>query len=145
MNCFARPIVSMIVASLPMLASLPMYDWPEFRRHTDAFWQGFAKHAGLEGELDRTGFYSDIWKRPDLTFSQTCGYPFTHEFKGLLKYIATPHYVADGCSGADYCSIILAREAKPLSEFFGATFALNAPGSMSGMLAAKLVFAPFLK
>ena len=74
-----------------MTASLPMYDWPEFREHTDAFWQGFAGHAQLTGELERKHFYVDVWRNPGLVFSQTCGYPFTHEFKDLLNYIATPH------------------------------------------------------
>jgi ABC-type phosphate/phosphonate transport system substrate-binding protein len=128
-----------------IVASLPMYDWPEIRDHTDAFWHCLSHHAGLSGSLDRATIYDLLWKRPDLTFSQTCGYPFTHNFKDLLQYVATPHYEADGCDGAHYCSIILAREVKPLAEFYSSTFALNTPDSMSGMLAAKLVVAPFLK
>lgn len=131
-------------ASVPILASLPMYDWPEIRPHTDAFWHGLAGHMGWHGELNR-GNYAALWKRHDLNLSQTCGYPFTHEFKGLLNYIATPHYAADGCDGPNYCSFIFAREAKPLAEFYGSTLAMNSPDSMSGMLAAKLVFAPFVK
>ncbi len=132
----------MIVASLP--ASLPMYDWPEIREHTDAFWHGLAGYMGWKGELNRQA-YSELWKRQDLLFSQTCGYPFTHEFKDLLTYIGTPHYATEGCEGANYSSMIFAREAKPLAEFYGSTLAINTPDSMSGMLAAKLVFAPFAK
>jgi ABC-type phosphate/phosphonate transport system substrate-binding protein len=128
-----------------IVASLPMYDWPEIRSHTDEFWNGFAKHAGLVGGLERNMNYADVWRQADLLFSQTCSYPFTHEFKGLLTYIATPLYLADGCDETDYCSIIFAREAKPLAEFHGANVAINTPDSMSGMLALKLVFAPFLK
>ena len=131
----------MIVASPSILASLPMYDWPELRQHTDDLWHGLSRHMGWQGELNRN-YYSELWKRQDLNFSQTCGYPFTHEFKGLLNYVATPHYNADGCIGPTYCSMIFAREAKPLAEFYGSTLAMNSPDSMSGMLAAKLVFAP---
>jgi hypothetical protein len=34
-----------------MIASLPMYDWPEVREATDAWWAGLARHlrdAGFE-------------------------------------------------------------------------------------------------
>jgi ABC-type phosphate/phosphonate transport system substrate-binding protein len=128
-----------------IIASLPMYDWPEIRPYTDQFWAGLSHHASVVGRLDRTSHYEGLWHSPDLTFSQTCGYPFTHKFNGLLKYIATPHYECDGCLGAEYSSIILARERKPLAEFYGATAAVNTLDSMSGMLALKLVCAPHLR
>ena len=127
-----------------MIASLPMYDWPEIRQHTDVFWKGLAKHAGIGGSLDRTTSYVDLWRNPKLDFSQTCGYPFTHEFKGLMPYVATPHYVCAGCNDATYSSFVFAREAKPLQEFRGKVAAVNSMDSMSGMLALKLVFAPWV-
>ena len=127
-----------------IVASLPMYDWPEIREATDAFWSGLSRHMGWQGELNRTE-YAELWKSNNLSFSQTCGYPFTHEFKSLLNYVATPHYSADGCEDANYCSMIFAREAKPLADFFGSTLAMNTPDSMSGMLAAKLAFAPYAR
>ena len=127
-----------------IVASLPMYDWPEIREATDAFWRGLSRHMGWQGELNRTE-YAELWKSNNLSFSQTCGYPFTHEFKSLLNYVATPHYAADGCEDANYCSMIFAREAKPLADFFGSTLAMNTPDSMSGMLAAKLAFAPYAR
>ena len=126
-------------------ASLPMYDWPEIRGHTDAFWKGLANHAGLSGSLDRTTNYVDLWQCPSLDFSQTCGYPFTHEFSGLLDYVATPHYDCAGCNDAMYSSFIFARETKPLQEFRGKIAAVNSMDSMSGMLALKLVFAPWVQ
>jgi hypothetical protein len=61
-----------------MLASLPMYDWPEIRSATDAWWAGIARHAGLGFPLTRVPDYAELWRRDDLVFSQTCGYPFTH-------------------------------------------------------------------
>jgi ABC-type phosphate/phosphonate transport system substrate-binding protein len=128
-----------------IIASLPMYDWPEIRPYTDELWAGFSHHANLTGKLDRTSYYESLWNNPDLTFSQTCGYPFTHKFNGLLKYIATPYYDCDGCSGAEYSSIIFAREHKPLAEFYGAIAAVNTLDSMSGMLALKLVCAPHFR
>ena len=126
-----------------LVASLPMYDWPELREHTDAFWKGLCRYAGINIELERGGPHSDVWRSPNLIFSQTCGYPFTHEFKELLSYVATPHYVCAGCDDATYSSFIFAREANPLENFRRKVAAVNTMDSMSGMLALKLVFAPF--
>jgi ABC-type phosphate/phosphonate transport system substrate-binding protein len=128
-----------------IIASLPMYDWPEIHEATDEFWRGFLEHAGITGALNRATAHSALWRNPNLTFSQTCGYPFTHEFKGLLNYIATPHYAAVGCEGAQYCSMIFARENSPLEGFAGSIAAINSKDSMSGMLALKLVFAEFAR
>lgn len=126
-----------------MVASLPMYDLPEVRDATDAFWHAIAREAGLKGELLRVEDYHGVWRRPDLAFSQTCGYPLTHEFRETLKLIATPHYSGDGNEGPNYRSIVFARELLPLDAFEGKRAAFNNPDSMSGMLALKLVFAPF--
>jgi ABC-type phosphate/phosphonate transport system substrate-binding protein len=126
-----------------MIASLPMYDWPEVREATDALGTAIATHLGQELELARTEDYTAAWRAPDLLFSQTCGYPFTHQYRGSLTYVATPHYGVDGCDGAHYSSIVLARRREPLEAFRGTVAAVNNPDSMSGMLALKLVFAPF--
>ena len=123
--------------------SLPMYDWLELRPFTDEFWAGFAHHAGLRGYLCRNEPHNALWHQPSMIFSQTCGYPFTHEFKGLLSYVATPHYACDGCDVAHYSSFVFAREARPLAEFANAKPAINAPDSMSGNLALKLCFKDF--
>lgn len=120
-----------------------MYDWPEVREATDRWWAGLSKHLGVATGLDRNPDHFAAWRRQDLFFSQTCGYPFTHEFKGLLQYVGTPHYAVPGCTGADYCSFIFAREASSLESLRGGVAAVNNPDSMSGMLALKLVFAPF--
>lgn len=126
-----------------MLASLPMYDFPEIEVETDAFWAALARELGVSIPLTRGSDWTLPWKSQDLVFSQTCGYPFTHEFKGKLIYVATPHYEADGCVGPNYCSIIFARERRPLQAFKGQTAAFNSRDSMSGMLALKSVFVDF--
>jgi ABC-type phosphate/phosphonate transport system substrate-binding protein len=125
-----------------MLASLPMYDWPEVRAATDALWAAIAREIGARGPLRRQADHAVLWRDPGLLFSQTCGYPFTHEFLGKLALVATPHYACEGCEGANYASIVLAREPGPPDAFRGTRAAFNAPDSMSGMLALKLVFAP---
>ena len=119
-----------------------MYDWPEVRNATDALWQGLQRHIPGLPPIDRRNDHAGAWRQPDLLLSQTCGYPFTHEFRGKLRYLATPHYAADGCDGANYCSIVLARQNLPLENFRGTTAAVNGLDSMSGMLALKLVFGP---
>jgi ABC-type phosphate/phosphonate transport system substrate-binding protein len=126
-----------------MRASLPMYDLPELRAATDGFWAAIAKQLGVSIRLARNVDWTDAWRQPDLLFSQTCGYPLTHEFKGKLRYVATPHYNADGCEGPNYCSIILARETRPLQDFRGLRAAFNSRDSMSGMLALKAVVVDF--
>lgn len=124
------------------LVSLPMYDWPEMRWATDQFWACVARHAGLGGGLDHGSPFDALWQRPELIFSQTCGYPFTHEFKGILNYICTPHYLAEACEGGFYRSIIFARERLQPEDLKGARPAINSRDSMSGYLALKAVFAP---
>ncbi len=128
-----------------MLATLPMYDWPEVRDATDAIWEAIADELGVKNDLDRQIDYKTSWLRPDLLFSQTCGYPLTHKLRQRINYVATPCYEVNGCVGARYCSIIFAREDKPLAEFKDCRAAFNSPDSMSGMLALKLVVAPFGK
>lgn len=128
-----------------MIASLPMYDWPEVRGATDAWWNGIARHLNVSIPLSRDDDYAALWQRPDLLFSQTCGYPFTHALAGRVQLIATPHYAVDGCEGAEYSSIIFARERRPLEAFRGSVAAVNGPDSMSGMLALKLVFQPLAR
>ena len=128
-----------------MIASLPMYDWPETRDATDGLWNAIAARLGTDIGLTRASDHTSLWHRPDLLFSQTCGYPFTHAFAGKLKLVATPHYGIDGCDGPNYQSIIFARSKAPLEAFRGAVAAVNNPDSMSGMLALKLVFGPLAR
>lgn len=125
-----------------MIASLPMYDWPETRQATDRWWHAVAGALGVDMPLTRQSEYMSLWNRTDLLFSQTCGYPFTHAFAGKLTLVATPHYAVDGCQGPLYQSIIFARDHGPLESFRGRIAAVNNADSMSGMLAMKLVFAP---
>ena len=115
-----------------MIATLQMYDWPEIRDATDAFWHGLSRHLGEAVALSRPADHKAPWRDPALLFSQTCGYPFTHEFAGKLTLLGTPHYEAEGCQGFTYCSFIFARNNAPQIAV------INDEDSMSGMLALKL-------
>ena len=77
-----------------MRASLPMYDLPEVRHATAAWWQGLARAFRAEGiadvpdRLDSVAGLYDHWRLPDLLFSQTCGYPLTHGIAGAVRLVA---------------------------------------------------------
>jgi ABC-type phosphate/phosphonate transport system substrate-binding protein len=119
-----------------------MYDFPGVKQSTDAFWAALDRKLGSGISLVRQEDWTAAWRQPDLLFSQTCGYPFTHDFRGQLRLVATPHYNADGCNGPRYCSILFARKASRLHNFKDKIAAFNNRDSMSGMLALQLVFAP---
>jgi ABC-type phosphate/phosphonate transport system substrate-binding protein len=134
------------------LFSLPMYDWPEVRAATDAWARGLARHLRGHGfpdvpdVLSRLPDYRGTWHASDLLLSQTCGYPLIHEYRQQLIPVATPHYSAEGCRGPYYSSLVLVRSADAIggvSDLRGRTCAINDRESMSGMLALKLVFAPW--
>ena len=129
-----------------VIANLPMYDLPELRAATDAWWQGLARafrRAGLAEVPDapnRDRGMEAVWRDPGLLFSQTCGYPLTHAFKGVLQPVATPAYAAPGCSGPNYSSAIVVREddsARGLGELAGRVCAVNNRASQSGCNALR--------
>lgn len=134
-----------------MIASLPMYDWPEVREQTDAWWAGLARHLRAQGfdapeALARAESASAHWGKSDLLLSQTCGFPLMHGFKDRLEVLATPAYEVEGCSGPSYSSVIVVHAdagIARLDDLKGATAAYNAEDSLSGHLALKCVFAPF--
>lgn len=123
-----------------MLMTLPMYDYPEVREATDFWAAAIARAAGVAVTLSRPDDYVAAWQRPDLAFSQTCGYPFTHDFRGQLSLVGTPHYAVPGCEGLRYRSFVFAREKRAVPDYAGARAAVNTPDSMSGMLALKAFF-----
>ena len=132
-------------------ASLPMYDLPELRWATDRWWAGLARAfedagmADVPATLDRGADYAAIWRRPDLLFSQTCGYPLMHELRGRVRLVATPRYSAPGCAGAEYCSVVLVRRddgAGDIARLRGARCAVNGLDSQSGYSALRTLVAP---
>jgi ABC-type phosphate/phosphonate transport system substrate-binding protein len=133
------------------IASLPMYDLPEVREATDALWRGLARRLALEGlsgvpeALVREGPHEAPWSDPALLFSQSCGYPVTHEFAGKVRLVATPRYRAPGCEGSSYRSVIVVGASSPasaLGDLRGAVCAINEPSSHSGMNALRALIAP---
>ncbi len=126
------------------LAGLPMYDLPEVRPATHAWWTGLARAfsaAGIEdvpGSLVEPTDLMAHWRAPDLMFSQTCGLPYTRELLAYARLVATPCYAAGGCDGATYRSLVLTGADAPapdVAALAAATLAVNSYGSHSGWVA----------
>lgn len=127
-----------------------MYDISETARATDAWWAGLAGHftaagiADLPAGLSRPGEGPEFWLRPDMLFSQTCGYPFITSLAGKVSLLATPVYDAPGCDGADYCSLVIVGEDAPWEKFqdlCGRICAVNSAESWSGHHALRVLIA----
>ncbi|MGI9364110.1 MAG: phosphate/phosphite/phosphonate ABC transporter substrate-binding protein [Rhizobiaceae bacterium] len=123
-----------------MIASLPMYDWPELRPQTDAMWQVFRQKFAASGfqppsSLSRSDDESEGWLHPALFFSQTCGYPFITRLEGKVQLLGTPHFDAEGWIGPNYSSAVILRkdfDLSSLEESRPVKFAYNSPDSLSG-------------
>lgn len=129
-----------------MLASLPMYDWPENRSITDQWWLGVRKALINEGVSDapfNLSRYTEdhhSWTSSDLIVGQTCGYPFTHGYSKYLRLLAIPGYQTPGCQNFQYQSLILCRKDQPfedLASFRNKIAAVNDYGSQSGFSAFR--------
>ena len=131
------------------IASLPMYDLPELRPHTDALWQVLRGLLGADGlnapdrlrhpvELDRH------WRDPRLLLSQSCGYPLLC-LPPRVRVVATPCYDAPGCAGASYRSAVVVRQDDPIATLEALRHkrcALNGRDSNSGMNLLRALLAP---
>lgn len=134
------------------IATLPMYDFPDVRAATDAWWQGLARHlatAGVEGPpaaLLREDDLIGQWQSPSLLISQTCGYLATHELRDYVQPIAVPHYAVPGGDGPNYASAILVPADHPgrdLADFRGSRAAYSRTYSHAGYNAFRSIVAPF--
>src|SRR6056297_1609857 len=95
-----------------MIAALPMYDRPELRRHTDAFWGAIRdalRQRGIDAPdaLTRDRDPWDIWQDPTLLFAQTCGLPYRTRLHARVQLIASPDFGLPGCGPGFYNSVIL--------------------------------------
>ena len=133
-----------------MIASLDMYDFPEIRDATDAWWDALARGfaaEGLEGvppHRTRGSEESAPWSAPDLFFSQICGYPLRKRFRETLQVVGTPCYRAEGCTGPRYRSVIIVQRDAGIGtvpDLQGARLAYNGALSQSGMSAYRALLA----
>jgi len=123
-------------------ASLPMYDLPEIRAATAAFWASLVANlrrhglADVPDKLTHDRPVSELWSDPDLLISQCCGADVMHSYKNRLLPIATPEFAAPGCLGGTYCSIVVVADDCPFDDvrdMRGAVAVINGSESHSGM------------
>jgi ABC-type phosphate/phosphonate transport system substrate-binding protein len=132
------------------IAALPMYNvtpalaaaWREWL--VDVVRAVAPDTAIVESDGDLAG----LWRRPDLLLSQTCGYPLMHGLREHVQLVATPHFDAPSCVGADYSSVLIARADAPfvsLAACRGARAAYNQDDSNSGMNVLRHAVAPLAR
>jgi ABC-type phosphate/phosphonate transport system substrate-binding protein len=128
------------------IANFAMYDLPEVTAATNALWAGMARALtregldGVPGTLTRGVDLDQLWRSPELLFSQTCGYPLMNDYKDALRLVATPVYDAPGCQGPDYVSMIVVRledSVRALPDLRGRSVAVNSVTSQSGYSALR--------
>lgn len=136
------------------VAGLPMYDLPELRSATDAWWAGIARALRREGiedvpdQLTREQSSEAVWQRPDLLLSQICGYNMAGALQERLAYVATPCYTAPGCNGHQYRSVLVVPSTAPaqtIEDLRGLRCAINGYRSHSGCNALRATFAPLAR
>jgi ABC-type phosphate/phosphonate transport system substrate-binding protein len=132
------------------IAILPMYDFPWTAAANDALWASMCARlaeAGVQtpAALARGGDLTLQWRDPGLIFGQTCGYPYVAGLRNAVTLIAAPEYGFPGCEGAAHRSFIIRRAGdsrRELAEYRGATAALNAHDSNTGMNLFRAAVAP---
>jgi len=133
------------------IAALTMYDLPELRAATDAWWSVIARHLRAAGfddvpdALTRGRPVAQNWQDPALLLTQTCGYPLTHSHADDLTAILAPDYAAPGCGGGRYSSAFVVRADDPaeaLADLRGRRAAFNGPDSQSGYNVLRDAIAP---
>lgn len=132
------------------ITALTMYDLPELRSATDAWWATIARHLSARGidtvpaSLTRGRPVGEIWRDPTLLLTQTCGYPLTHAHADDLSAVAVPDYRAEGCGDGLYSSAFVVRSEDPattLEDLRGRRVAANGPDSQSGCNALRIAVA----
>jgi ABC-type phosphate/phosphonate transport system substrate-binding protein len=122
-----------------MIASLPMYDWPEMHHIHDDFWRMLRNNLLARGidapqHLSRSNNEDSAWLLPELLFSQTCGYPFSTFLSGKVQYLTTPVFDVAGCDEGYYSSALVAHKDADIdtTNMKGKKFAYNSNFSWSG-------------
>jgi ABC-type phosphate/phosphonate transport system substrate-binding protein len=133
------------------LACLPWYELPETKAAQDVLWSVLARYLrrqGVRGVPDRLSRglpVHGILSNPRLLLGQCCGYDVVYGYASSLVLLATPHYAAPGCDGADYRSFVLVRDDCPaadLCDLRGSVCVVNGFASHSGTNALRALVAP---
>jgi ABC-type phosphate/phosphonate transport system substrate-binding protein len=136
-----------------LIASLPMYDWPERRAEVDAAWAAIRdslRQRGVAAPQHLTRDFGSVAlsRRPDLLLSQTCWGPLELSLAEHVEVVGQPSYSGiEGGDGELYSSAIVMRAVSgrrpadatdvptiPVELLRGARFAFNERDSMSGVI-----------
>lgn len=129
-----------------MIASLAMYERAETAGAVGRLWalirealRARAIPAPQDLAQGQAAFWP-AWTAPDLTLSQTCGYPYRARLHGQVTLIGAPDHRLPGCAPGQYNSVFVVRADDPrrsLADFAAARFAYNEPLSQSGWAAPQ--------
>ncbi|CAA6804909.1 MAG: Unknown protein, partial [uncultured Thiotrichaceae bacterium] len=135
-------------------ASLPMYDFPEVRAATDAWWAGVARHMQCFGikdvpmQLQHDVPVKSLWQHDDLLLSQCCGFDVVCGFKDSLSVLMITDWAAEGCYDGHYSSWVVVHEDSPyqqIADFFNRVAVINGRESHSGMNGLLALVQPYSK
>eukprot|EP00045_Choanoeca_perplexa_P006116 m.51986 g.51986 ORF g.51986 m.51986 type:complete len:513 (+) comp13471_c0_seq5:121-1659(+) len=130
-------------------AGLPMYDFETVRTAHVTWYTCIRREAirlGLSQSCLPTALETSDGRSMDevLTFdptkmilAQTCGLPLISGYRRALQLLGTPVYTAEGCSGTNYSSVIIASASTTgdlPSDFQDQIAAVNSLSSLSGSL-----------
>ncbi|MEM9967559.1 MAG: PhnD/SsuA/transferrin family substrate-binding protein [Pseudomonadota bacterium] len=127
-----------------MIASLMMYDRPELSAPHARYWaliRAALRARGIDAPVDLSNDVPEleVWRSPNLVFSQTCGMPYRLLLHDQVALVGTPDFGIAGCPPGYYNSVFVVREGDSrnnLSDFRNARFAYNQKLSHSGYAAA---------
>ena len=126
-----------------MIASLPMYGWPELAPAHDRLWALIRDNLRAEGleapeTLNRHMPAERTWEHPDLLLGQTCGLPYRTRLHGQVALVGTPDYGLSEAPAGHYYSLLVVRTddaGRGLGDFAAGTLAFNSHDSQSGWAA----------
>lgn len=124
---------------MPLVAGLPMYDWPEVAAATDELWMAISQNLSCQGvnapaSLWRPENLEELWGYSGLLVGQMCGLPFVKNYQGQVSVLGSFDFSLGGPPGSYHSVLVCHRDnsAKSLADFSGQRAAINEVGSQSG-------------
>lgn len=140
-----------------MIASFPMYDWPQTRPAWNRFWAATVSEYRAWCKTDRSdlpdiaptltwdGQTEAHWHAPDLSLSQTCSLPYRTRLQPQVTLLGSFDFGLPGCAPGYYNSVFVMRknDRRHATEHWSdLRLAYNAADSQSGWAAAYFHLAP---
>ncbi len=114
--------------------SLPMYPSAELRPAWQQLWGAVHRRLGGPQELTWDDDVHRLWLDPQLSISQSCGWPATTTYADRLVPVGAFDPRIPGASNARYRSVLIARKDALPTELGRATAAVNSDDSLSGWI-----------